>query len=196
MSGPTQPPAEGGGTAYPQAGAWTAPGPAGSWVAQQPPAWGPSAPPAAPASRHRTALLLLAGAAVGAAVAGLVAFVVLLAGAREMVVAAGASAGEGLVAAMSEDVGGVYGYEHGYEEEGALAPSGMPDPEQVPAVAPGVLGPDPVLDAYAQGCFTGDLQSCDDLLYESPPLSRYEQYAGTCGGRVEQGAVYACTELD
>jgi hypothetical protein len=190
MSGPVPPPAEGGGRPYPQAG-WTAPDPSGTWTAQ-PPAWVASAPPAAAPPRHRAVLLVLAGAAIGAAVTGLLAFVVLLAGAREMVVAAGTSAGEGIAAAMSEDVGGVYGY----EEEGALVPSGMADPEQVPAVAPGVLGPDPVLDAYAQGCFTGDLQSCDDLLYESPPLSRYEQYAGTCGGRVAQGAVYACTELD
>ena len=40
------------------------------------------------------------------------------------------------------------------------------------------------------------LRSCDDLHVEAPPLSRYEQYGGTCGGRVELGSVHACTELD
>jgi hypothetical protein len=62
-------------------------------------------------------------------------------------------------------------------------------------VEPGDLGPDPVLDTYAADCFAGDLQACDDLYYEAPPLSDYESYALTCGGRVKEYAVAACSEL-
>jgi hypothetical protein len=65
-----------------------------------------------------------------------------------------------------------------------------------PRSRPDVPGPDPVLDAYAQNCFGGDLQACDDLYYESAPMSGYENDGSTCGGRVKQMTVYACTELD
>jgi hypothetical protein len=65
-----------------------------------------------------------------------------------------------------------------------------------PTIAPGELGPDPVLDAYAQGRFGGDLQACDDLFFESPPMSAYEEYAATCGIRVTQFAVMVCTDLE
>ncbi len=68
--------------------------------------------------------------------------------------------------------------------------------EQFPATPPGDLGPDPVLDEYADACFAGDFQACDDLLYESPPLSEYEEYGGTCGGRVKPFDVATCTELE
>ena len=68
--------------------------------------------------------------------------------------------------------------------------------EQFPPVDPGQLGPDPVLDGYAAECFAGDLQACDDLFFESPPLSAYEEYASTCGGRVKLYTVPFCTELD
>ena len=40
------------------------------------------------------------------------------------------------------------------------------------------------------------LQACDDLMYASPPLSDYEEYASTCGGRVEEFSVPVCTELE
>ncbi|WP_104524934.1 hypothetical protein [Blastococcus atacamensis] len=70
------------------------------------------------------------------------------------------------------------------------------DVEQFPAVEPEDLGPDRVLDEYAQSCFEGDYQACDDLMYESPPLSAYEEYASTCGGRVKEFTVPACTELE
>jgi hypothetical protein len=63
-------------------------------------------------------------------------------------------------------------------------------------VPPQGLGPDPVLDGYAQQCFAGDFQACDDLFFESPPLSAYEEYASTCGGRVKIYTVPYCTELD
>lgn len=76
-------------------------------------------------------------------------------------------------------------------------PSGpVPAAEQFPPVPPEDLGPDPVLDDYAQQCFAGALQACDDLLYESPPMSDYETYATTCGGRVKEYTVLTCTELE
>ncbi len=66
-------------------------------------------------------------------------------------------------------------------------------------VPPPVPGLDPALDAtlgqYAQRCFAEDLQACDDLFYESPPMSEYERYGATCGGRVKPFAVAACTDL-
>jgi hypothetical protein len=53
-----------------------------------------------------------------------------------------------------------------------------------------------VLDAYAGSCFDGELQACDDLFYESPPMSAYEEYGVTCGGRVKQFAVMSRTDLE
>ena len=199
MSGSTQPLPEGGGTPYqqPPAGGWppvppASVGPAGAWET-----WG-AAPPAAPAPRRRATgpvLLALAGAAVGAAVAALVVSAVFLAGAREMAQEAGTAVGESIATAMSKG-GDIYSW--GYEDEagGVLGTYDMPPVEQFPAVAPGALGPDPVLDAYAQSCFAGDLQACDDLFYESPPMSGYEEYGTTCAGRVKQYAVEYCTDLD
>jgi hypothetical protein len=206
VTGSPQPPAEGGGTPRQQpAAAWavTDPGLPGAWYPGQPPSWAPSgtwgppqpvavaAPPAARRWGPGAVLLALAGAAVGAAVAALVVSAFFVAGARELAEQAGTSAGEHALAAMDGGIG-VYGY----EDEGATDPYTMPAPEQFPAVEPGELGPDPVLDAYAGTCFGGDLQSCDDLYSEAPPLSDYEQYGGTCGGRVKAGSVFACTELD
>ena len=154
MSGSTQPPPEGGGLPYqqPPAGAWTVP--SGPWTPSS--GWTPAAPVAAPGrSRTRGVVLVLAGAAAGALVAALVGVVLLLAGAREMVVEAGAAAGGGIASAVYDDMG-VYGHE--YDDEGAMDPYAMPEPEQFPAVEPGVLGPDPVLDAYTRDCFGGELQ--------------------------------------
>jgi hypothetical protein len=45
------------------------------------------------------------------------------------------------------------------------------------------LGEDPDLDEYAEECFDGDMESCDDLYRESPRSSAYELYGGTCAGR-------------
>jgi hypothetical protein len=73
---------------------------------------------------------------------------------------------------------------------------GLGSVERSEPVPPGDLGPDPVLDGYAQECFDGDLQSCDDLFTESPPLSDYEEYALSCGGRVKAWSVPLCTDLD
>ena len=203
MSAPQQPPAAGGAAPYqPPSGAWSVPGSAGAWSPQPAPwpapgAWGQvTAAPVAPGRVGRQGVLLvLAGAAVGAVVAALVVTLVLVSGARELAREAGTAAGDSLAAALSEQGGP---YAGGYEDEagGLLGGFGMPPVEESPAVEPGVLGPDPVLDVYAQECFGGDLQSCDDLYYEAAPLSGYEEYGGTCGGRVKIGSVLACTELD
>jgi hypothetical protein len=45
------------------------------------------------------------------------------------------------------------------------------------------LGDDPDLDEYAEQCYDGDMESCDDLYKESPLSSAYELYGGTCAGR-------------
>ena len=64
------------------------------------------------------------------------------------------------------------------------------------ALPPGDLGSDPTLDEHADACFAGDFQACDDLVYESVPLSEYEEYGGTCGGRVKPYDVATCTDLE
>jgi len=48
---------------------------------------------------------------------------------------------------------------------------------------PGGLGDEPELDEYAEECFDGDMEACDDLYWESPTDSAYELYGGTCAGR-------------
>ena len=150
--------------------------PTGGWAPTAPPPWPMGAQPARTRGAH------LALAALGGALAG----AVLTAVAGGLFVLAGATAWsteEGISTWSSEPEPDPYPYPSGPVEE---------SPPQVP----GVLGPDPVLDAYAQSCFQGALQACDDLYYYSSPLSAYEEYGGSCGGRVEAGAVPACTELD
>jgi hypothetical protein len=167
-------------------GGWT---PWGTWdpAAGRPVAVpAPPAPAAAP-SRVLPAALLAGGIVLGLLLAAVVGALVLRGAADDV----GRAAGEAMGEAMGEAVygGGVTsGY---YGSGGVLGPV-----EQSEPVPPGELGPDPVLDAYAQGCFDGDLQSCDDLFVESPPLSQYEEYATTCGGRVKAWTVPYCTELD
>lgn len=110
----------------------------------------------------------------------------------------------GLVALGALIVGGVAGFLIGIFAFMAGAEGmgmGMEDPflgpvEEFPAVPPADLGPDPVLDEYADACFAGDFQACDDLMYESPPLSEYEEYGATCAGRVKPYDVMACTDLE
>jgi hypothetical protein len=50
-----------------------------------------------------------------------------------------------------------------------------------------------VLNASADSCFAGELQACDELSFESPPMSAY---ARTGGGGVTQYAVISCTDLE
>jgi hypothetical protein len=62
--------------------------------------------------------------------------------------------------------------------------------------SPAGLGDDPGLDGYAQRCHDGLFQACDDLYSLSAPMSDYERYGLTCGGRVEPYAVAYCTDLE
>ena len=55
----------------------------------------------------------------------------------------------------------------------------------IPAASsePEGLGDDPEFDEYAEECYDGDMEACDDLYWASPPDSAYELYGGTCAGR-------------
>ena len=170
---------------------------AGTGWAAEPPSWAPAwaAPPPfvpgmpvaggpAPARAQRKDVPLLVLAAVVGLLVGIVGT-----GLVGMALFAGGTSRIGEV--IADEVrtaveGGIPSEE--YSASGAL--------EEFPPTEPGDLGPDPVLDAYAQGCFTGDLQSCDDLYNTSPPLSDYEEYAATCAGRVKPYIVMSCTELE
>ncbi|MDK3257432.1 hypothetical protein [Blastococcus capsensis] len=196
--------------------AWPAPGaqPAPDWATTAP-SWQPAAPAAAPgaatpaASSGRTRWAV-AGAALAGVAAGAVAATFLVSavfiGSAEGIgramgeeMAAGITEGvrEGMVEGSQESMDAMLGGLLGEEGMGSWY-GGMPggSVEQFPPVEPADLGPDETLDAYAQGCFEGDLQSCDDLMYESPPLSDYEEYGSSCGGRVKPFTVMACTELE
>jgi hypothetical protein len=125
------------------------------------------------------------GALVGAVVAGLLVAVLFTAAAQDI--------GSGMGEEFSQSMEGGLGLT---SEDVWSSQYGSGPVEEFPATPPGTLGPDPVLNAYATSCFGGEMQACDDLFYESPPMSKYEEYAVTCGGRVKQFAVMACTDLD
>ena len=48
---------------------------------------------------------------------------------------------------------------------------------------PQSYGDDAELDALHDACAGGDGQACDDLFYQSPSGSEYEDFGNTCGGR-------------
>ncbi|MFB9953653.1 DUF4190 domain-containing protein [Cellulomonas denverensis] len=48
---------------------------------------------------------------------------------------------------------------------------------------PDTYGDDPELDALWDSCAAGDMGACDDLYYESPFGSEYENFGDTCGNR-------------
>lgn len=194
----------------PQPPPWTPPSPP-SWAPPYPASPGPVAgaglpagPPAAPLRRMGPLLLVgaaVAGVVVGMLASGLVVAALLRASAGDiggtMADRIGTSVEDAIVegtreatAESLEDMGAF--------EEDLLYPGGaaVGAPDRFPPVAPEGLGPDPVLDGYAQDCFGGELQACDDLMFESPPMSDYEEYAVTCGGRVKSYAVGSCTELE
>ncbi|MCL3860599.1 hypothetical protein [Actinotalea sp. K2] len=52
-------------------------------------------------------------------------------------------------------------------------------------------GDDPVLDVLWDACAAGDGQACDDLYFDSPWGSQYEEFGDTCGGREEGGTMCA-----
>lgn len=57
---------------------------------------------------------------------------------------------------------------------------------------PSSYGDDPALDRLHDACAEGDMNACDDLFYESPPFSDYEEFGDTCGGRREPAT--SCAE--
>lgn len=166
--------------------------PAAGWTAPRP-AWSPAAPPgtgapAVPARRTWTVpvvLVALVALAAGAVVGASLVTAVFVGSAVDI----GRGLGEGMASAMEDSSASM-------QED--LAWSAYPPipPEDISNPVAPVPGPDPVLNAYAQSCFDGDYQACDDLYYESAPLSDYEEYGGTCGGRVKFYNVSSCTELD
>ncbi|MFQ5555569.1 MAG: hypothetical protein ACE5GC_09420 [Acidimicrobiia bacterium] len=44
-------------------------------------------------------------------------------------------------------------------------------------------GTDPAMDALWVACGGGDAEACDDLFFQSPSGSDYEEFGLTCGGR-------------
>jgi hypothetical protein len=161
------------------------------WTAETPD-W--SLPPArvAPAvSAHPTGRrprpLLLAAVAIAGVLVGAVATAVLV---TLAFVSAAEDIGRGMSVGLGSDIGRSVG--EGISRSMHAAPSAV---EHFPAVAPGRLGSDPRLDGYARSCFGGDLSACDRLRAESAPLSGYEAYAATCGGRVKRETVATCTDL-
>ncbi len=71
----------------------------------------------------------------------------------------------------------------------SAAPPPPPSPGGGPT-PPTCLGDDPTIQPLAQACFGGDFAACDRLWADTPVGSPYEEYAGTCAGRLpyeEQG---------
>lgn len=158
-------------------GAWTPPSPSGPPVV---------VPPPGPARGRLAVGFVAAVSAVAGAVAGVVLTTAVFMSSAEAI-------GEGIAVGLVSE--GVLG---GPMSEGDYGWTAGPpvDPADVEQPVPPVTGADPVLDAYGQSCFEADYQSCDALFFESPPMSDYEEYGSTCGGRVKIGAVMSCTELE
>ena len=161
---------------------WTPPAPP-SWAPPWQPAAGPlpPVPPAAPARDHRFLGPVLAGVGgvlAGAALTGVVLLAWVDGGAADVA----AAVSEELAAAPAD-----------------TAPGRFPDPDMIERfdpVPPAGLGADATLDRYAQDCFEGDLEACDDLYFLSTPMSGYEEYAATCGGRTRAYALMYCPDFE
>jgi hypothetical protein len=149
------------------------PGP-GLW-SPPPGAWWPQPPPRPRRSR---------GVVVGIVVACVLG-VALLVGGILIAVAAGRAVGQDMAAQAS--------VASGQDAASATSPPSVPTSEPVD---PSGLGTDAGLNSYAARCYAGDMQACDDLYDLADPMSRYEQYAMTCGGRVKPFDVEYCTDLD
>ena len=59
---------------------------------------------------------------------------------------------------------------------------------------PQYYGDDPALDALWDSCEAGDGDACDDLYWEAPLDSEYEEFGSTCGYRTEY-AVFCSDEM-
>ena len=73
-------------------------------------------------------------------------------------------------------------------EASVAEPGELPDP----AEEPDGLGDDPALDAFAEDCYDGDMEACDDLYREADLASDYERYGDTCAGRQEPSTGRLC----
>lgn len=186
--------------------AWPPPS-ASTFVPVPPPA--PAPVPGVPAGRsgdagwRRRPVLTALGVAVvavlGTAAAAATATALVLWRADDVGERIGAGAGEALGQAQLEATEQMFELEEEYfATDGSYgwSATGPADVEQFPPVPPVDLGADPELDQLAQECFAGDLDSCDDLYVESPPLSAYEEYAATCGGRIKTYGVPYCSDLE
>lgn len=72
-------------------------------------------------------------------------------------------------------------------------------PESTPSTGfgPGAAAPgtDAELDAFWNSCAAGDMEACDNLYWNSPLNSVYEEYAISCGG-TQSGRYGSCATLD
>lgn len=59
----------------------------------------------------------------------------------------------------------------------APAPAPAPAPEPEPEKEPGAYGDDETLDKLWDACEEGSLEACEELFWDSPIDSEYEQYA-------------------
>ena len=77
--------------------------------------------------------------------------------------------------------------------ETSAGPTEPPSGEPVP---PEGLGDDPALDALAQSCYAGDMETCDELYGSAESGSEYQIYGDTCGGRQPANTGRLCTLLE
>lgn len=70
---------------------------------------------------------------------------------------------------------------------------GLPAPEDA---APNAYGDDASLDALHDACGAGDMVACDDLYWNSPYGSPYEQFATTCGDTETEPTFGGCALPD
>jgi hypothetical protein len=184
---PAQPP-------YGQPGPYGAPGQYG-----QPPPWGaPGGPGGAPPKGNKNTLiaLIVAGVVVLAAV-GVALYLVFGRNADPGPVASDSTATTSATTAEStaaETTTSSSEESSPTEEPAGTEGSTVGGPLPDPTVPPVGLGDDPTLDALAQGCFIGDMQSCDDLYDDSEAGSDYETYGDSCAGRQGTGTFVYCTE--
>ncbi|MDD9205924.1 hypothetical protein PU560_05495 [Georgenia sp. 10Sc9-8] len=66
-------------------------------------------------------------------------------------------------------------------------------PAGLDSEAPAGYGEDPALDRLWDRCESGDGAACDDLFWDSPVGSRYEEFGDTCGERFTDGP-WSCKE--
>jgi hypothetical protein len=59
--------------------------------------------------------------------------------------------------------------------------------------AESTYGSDEHLDYLWDACEAGDGEACDDLYWNSPSFSEYEDFGNTCGGREPEG-IWSCAD--